>query len=189
MYEGFLVTRLNGRPLGRNHGAPWRALFPGWYGMDSIKWLQRIVVAAAPLPATDNTYMKVTKQSSGDPEAAPLPKIQVKSIITAPADGAVVPRGTIEVHGLAWSGFGKISKVEVSDDGGASWRLATVDSGGSDHDWAMWQAVLTFDRPGPVNLVARATDVAGNTQPETRETHRLDLYAYNVCHRIRCIVV
>ncbi|HEX5481959.1 MAG TPA: molybdopterin-dependent oxidoreductase, partial [Terriglobia bacterium] len=50
MADGLLVTSLNGRPLFRNHGAPWRALFPGWYGMDSVKWLARIVVARNPLP-------------------------------------------------------------------------------------------------------------------------------------------
>jgi DMSO/TMAO reductase YedYZ molybdopterin-dependent catalytic subunit len=189
MNDGFLVTRLNGRPLGRNHGAPWRALFPGWYGMDSIKWLERLVVADAPLPAADHAYLKITTDASGELKVEPLPKMQVKSIITAPGDGAVLQRGTIEVHGLAWSGLGKISKVEVSADGGASWRAATVDSAGSDHDWALWQAALALDQPGPVSLVARATDAAGNTQPATRDARRLDLYAYNVCHRIRCIVV
>jgi len=188
MNEGFLVTRLNGRPLGRNHGAPWRALFPGWYGMDSVKWLQKLVVADAPLPKLDNTYLKMTSQPSGV-QTEPLPRMQVKSIITNPADGAVIQRGMLEVHGLAWSGFGKISKVEVSADGGESWRAATMDADGSEHDWAMWQVAFSLDRPGPVSLVARATDVAGNTQPANRDARRLDLYAYNVCHTIRCIVI
>ena len=91
--------------------------------------------------------------------------------------------------GLAWSGSGKISKVEVSADGGTSWRMATLDSAGSEHDWTMWQVAFALDRPGPVNLVARAADIAGNAQPETRDARRLDSYAYNVCQRIRCIVV
>lgn len=189
MNEGFLVDRLNGRPLGRNHGAPWRVLFPGWYGMDSVKWLQKLVVADAPLPKTDNTYLKITTQPSGEPQVESLPKIQVKSIITAPADGAVVERGTMEIHGLAWSGFGKISKVEVSADEGASWRAANVDNTGSDYDWAMWQVAFPLDRPGAVNLMARATDVAGNTQPTTRDPRRMDMYAYNVCHSVRCVVI
>lgn len=188
MTEGFLVTRLNGRPLGRNHGAPWRAIFPGWYGMDSVKWLQRLVVADAPLPNVDNTYLKITAQPSGDRSLGPLPRMQVKSVITAPADGAVVQRGKVEVHGLAWSGFGKISKVEVSDDGGVSWQAAGVDGGG-DHDWALWEITFSLNRPGPVNLVARATDVAGNIQPAQRDPRRLDRYAYNVCHNIHCIVI
>jgi DMSO/TMAO reductase YedYZ molybdopterin-dependent catalytic subunit len=188
MNDGFLVSRLNGRPLGRNHGAPWRVLFPGWYGMNSVKWLQRLVVADAALPATDNSYLKITSQSSGSLEVDSLPKIQVKSIITAPGDGAVIQRGMVGVHGLAWSGFGKILQVEVSADGGASWRAATIDSAGSNYDWAMWQVAFLLDRPGAVNLVARATDVAGNTQPATRDARRVDLYAYNVCHSVRCIV-
>jgi DMSO/TMAO reductase YedYZ molybdopterin-dependent catalytic subunit len=189
MNEGFLVDRLNGRPLGRNHGAPWRVLFPGWYGMDSVKWLQKLVLADAALPATDNTYLKISRQASGDLQLESLPRIQVKSIITAPRDGAVLERGTIPVNGLAWSGAGKISQVEVSADDGVSWRAATVDSTGSNYDWAMWQVAFLFDRPGAVNLIARATDAAGNTQPTTRDARRVDLYAYNVCHRIRCIVI
>ena len=189
LHEGYLVDRLNGRPLSRNHGAPWRVLFPGWYGMDSVKWVQRLVVADAPLPKTDNTYLKITRLASGEREVEPLPKIQVKSIITTPAEGAVVQRGTVEVQGLAWSGSGKISKVEASADGGATWRAATVDSPGSDYDWAMWQVAFPLDRPGAVNWVARATDIAGNTQPVTRDARRLDGYAYNVCQSVRCIVI
>lgn len=189
MHEGFLVDRLNGCPLGRNHGAPWRVLFPGWYGMDSVKWVQRLVVADAPLPKTDNTYLKITTLPSGERQIEPLPKIQVKSIITTPAEGAVLERGTVEVHGLAWSGSGKISKVEVSADGGGTWRAATIDSAGSDYDWTMWQVAILLDRPGAANLVARATDVAGNTQPAKRDARRLDRYAYNVCHSVRCVVI
>jgi hypothetical protein len=64
-----------------------------------------------------------------------------------------------------------------------------VDSAGSDFDWAMWQAAFLLDRPGAVDMVARATDVAGNTQPASRDARRVDLYAYNVCPRIRCVVV
>jgi DMSO/TMAO reductase YedYZ molybdopterin-dependent catalytic subunit len=189
MEEGFLVSRLNGHPLTRNHGAPWRALFPGWYGMDSVKWLQKLVVAQAPLPITDNTYLKITAQPEGGQQIEPLPRMQVKSVITAPADGAVVERGKVEVHGLAWSGFGKVSKVALSADDGASWQAATLDDAGSDHDWALWQIALPVDQHGPVNLVARATDVNGNTQPATRDPRRLDGYAYNVCHHVRCIVI
>jgi DMSO/TMAO reductase YedYZ molybdopterin-dependent catalytic subunit len=189
MNEGYLVSGLNGRPLARNHGAPWRALFPGSYGMDSVKWLKKIVVADAPLRATDNTYLKITTQSSGDVKVEPLPKIQVKSVITAPGDGAVLQRGKVEMKGLAWSGSSKISQVDVSADEGASWRAATLDSAESNYDWAMWQVALLLVQPGAVNLTARAKDAAGNTQPASRDARRVDLYAYNVCHRIRCVVV
>jgi DMSO/TMAO reductase YedYZ molybdopterin-dependent catalytic subunit len=189
MKDGLLVTSLNGRPLGRNHGAPWRLLFPGWYGMDSVKWLERVVVANAALPSVDGAYLQFTKQPGGGFEARPLPRIQIKSIITAPADGAVLQRGMVEVHGLAWSGFDKVLNIEVSADDGVSWRRATVDNGGSRYDWTLWRISFSLDTPGVIRLVSKATDDSGNTQPATRDPRRADRYANNVYHCVRCIVV
>ncbi len=187
--DGLLATSLNGRPLGRNHGRPMRALFPGWYGMDSVKWLGKIVVADTALPPVGASYLQSTRLPGGAVDLEPLPKIQVKSIITAPADGTVLPRGTVDVRGLAWSGSAKISDVQVSADGGSSWQPATVSGGGNTYDWAQWQISFALDRPGVVNLVAKATDDVGNTQPEKWDPRRADLYAYNVWHRIRCVLL
>jgi DMSO/TMAO reductase YedYZ molybdopterin-dependent catalytic subunit len=187
--DGWLVTELNGRPLLRNHGAPWRALFPGWYGMDSVKWLERVVVASNPLPPVDNTYLEIRRNASGNLMANSLPPVQVKSVITEPADGAVIPRGKILARGLAWSGSGNIKSVRVSADGGVSWQPAALNTSASRYDWAMWSSSLDLSRAGVVELVAKATDAAGNSQPEERSSNRLDLYAYNVCDRIRCVVV
>lgn len=187
--DGLLATSLNGRPLGRNHGHPWRALFPGWYGMDSVKWLGKMVVADTALPPLGTTYLQSTRLPGGAVDLEPLPKIQVKSIITAPADGTVLTRGAVDVRGLAWSGSAKIASVQVSPDGGSTWQPAAVTGGGNAYDWALWQISFTLDRPGVVNLVAKATDDAGNTQPEKWDPRRADLYAYNVCHRIRCVLL
>jgi sulfite oxidase len=189
MKDGLLATSLNGRPLGRNHGAPWRVLFPGWYGMDSVKWLEKVVVASAALPAVDRSYIQITTQLAGGLETQPLPRVQVKSIITAPADGAVLQRGRVEVHGLAWSGSGKVSTIQVSADGGSSWQSATVDSAGGSYDWTLWQVSFPLGRPGVTNLVSKATDDSGNTQPGARDPRRVDRYAYNIYHRIRCVVL
>src|SRR5579863_6562656 len=117
MSDGWLATSLNGHPLVRNHGAPCRALFPGWYGMDSVKWLERMVVAANPLPPVGNTYLEIRKDDSGGLAAQPLPSIRVKSVITAPANGGILHRGETQIRGLAWSGGGKIQSVQVSADG------------------------------------------------------------------------
>lgn len=187
--DGWLVTKLNGRPLLRNHGAPWRALFPGWYGMDSVKWIERITVARTALPPVGNTYLDITRSASGRLAAQPLPPVQVKSVITAPANGAVLRRGRVEIRGLAWSGMSRIQSVRVSSDGGARWQTAVLEPGTSRYDWTLWKTSLDLSRPGVVELVAKATDSAGNTQPEKRSPDRVDLYAYNVCQRVRCVVV
>jgi len=185
---GLLVTALNGRPLTRNHGAPWRALFPGWYGMDSVKWLERIVLASSPLPPVGMTYLETRKDGAGNLQSQPLPPIQIKSVITEPMNGAVLRRGKIEVRGLAWSGCGRVSVVHVSTDGAASWQEASLEDGGSRYDWVRWRVALVLNKSGVVELLAKATDSAGNSQPFERQPQRVDRYAYNVCDRIRCIV-
>jgi DMSO/TMAO reductase YedYZ molybdopterin-dependent catalytic subunit len=187
--SGLLVTSLNGRPLTRNHGAPWRALFPGWYGMDSVKWLERIVLAPNPLPPVANTYLEMREDAAGNLKSGPLPPIRVKSVITEPLSGAVLRRGSIQVRGLAWTGSGRISTVQLSADGAASWQAASLDDRSNRYDWVRWSVTLTLKNAGAVELLAKATDSAGNSQPLQREPQRVDRYAYNVCDRIRCVVV
>lgn len=189
MNDGWLATSLGGRPLLANHGAPWRALFPGWYGMDSVKWLERIVVSTTSLPPVGSTYLEIRKDASGRVGAKLLPRVQVKSVITAPEDRAVLRRGKVQVRGLAWSGYGSIRSVQVSADGGTSWQRAAVNPSTSPYDWTLWNAALDLSRPGVVEVMARATDSAGNTQPEKWYPDRLDQYAYNVCSRVECVVV
>ncbi|HUY15765.1 MAG TPA: molybdopterin-dependent oxidoreductase [Terriglobia bacterium] len=184
---GMLVTRLNGQPLTLVHGAPWRAFFPGWYGMDSIKWLNRLVLSASPLPDNMKDYIEVLKRTSGQTIRRPLPPVQVKSLITSPAGGSVLPRGPARIHGLAWSGGAKITGVEVNDSITNRWIPASLSLGGR-YEWALWGATLDLTRPGAVELACRARDASGSTQPERRDPRRVDYYAANWYHRIQCIV-
>ena len=188
MADGMLATHLNSRPLTLRHGAPWRALFPGWYGMDSVKWLERIVVASEPLPPEGGTYQRSRQTSSGEIDRQPLPRIQVKSVITDPQMGAVLRRGKAEIRGLAWTGEGKITSVQVSTDAGGTWLAATVDSG-ADLEWVVWKVSVELTQPGAVEFVARAVDDRGHTQPAERDPSRLDGYTNNWYHRVRCVVV
>jgi DMSO/TMAO reductase YedYZ molybdopterin-dependent catalytic subunit len=187
--DGWLVTKLNGRPLLPDHGAPWRALFLGWYGMDSVKWLEKLVFAATPLPPVGNTYLEIKRDASGSVAAQPLPPVQVKSVITSPEDSAVLRRGKVLARGVAWSGSGQIQSVQVSADGGITWQRAALNPSASRYDWALWSASLDLNRSGVVELASKATDSAGNTQPEKWYSDRVDLYAYNVCGHVRCVVI
>lgn len=182
-----LATGLNGRPLMPNHGMPWRVFFPGWYGMDSVKWLRRVVVSANPLPDNTKDYVEVLRQPSGEIIRRPLPRIQVKSLIAAPADGSVLLRGIVKLHGVAWSGAAQIAAVEVSDSISHQWRRATLNQGGR-YEWTLWDASLELAQPGPVELTCRATDATGAVQPEQRDARRIDDYAANWYHRIKCVV-
>ena len=183
-----LVTNLGARPLQPNHGAPWRAFFPGWYGMDSVKWLHRIIVSATPLANHESEYVEMRLGAPVGVVRRPLPRVQVKSVITSPTDRSVVPRGGIEVRGLAWSGESSISKVQLSTDEGTNWRDADM-SPGSRYEWVLWRASLELSRLGGTELVCRATDSNGHTQPERRTAERLDGYGQNWYHRVQVAVV
>jgi DMSO/TMAO reductase YedYZ molybdopterin-dependent catalytic subunit len=185
---GMIVTHLNARRLTRHHGAPWRALFPGWYGMDAVKWLERIVVSKTALPSNQMAYLELRQTASSEPEARPLPRIQVKSLILSPENGAVLRHGKVQTRGVAWSGEGQIARVEVTADGGINWQPATVERG-SLYDWGWWQSELELRRPGAVKLICRATDQRGYTQPVERDPKRLDGYVNNWFHYVTCVVV
>ena len=189
LHDGaMLATSLGGRALLPDHGAPWRVFFPGWYGMDSVKWLERVLVSETPLASNENEYVEVRPTSPGGIVRQPLPRVQVKSVITDPASRSVVHRGSVEVRGLAWCGGGKVSKVEISSDGGAHWSDAAI-SPGSRYEWVLWRATVKLSQPGAVELVCRAKDAEGQTQPELRETGRLDEYGQNSYHRVQVVVV
>jgi DMSO/TMAO reductase YedYZ molybdopterin-dependent catalytic subunit len=186
--DGILVTHLNSRPLTLQHGAPWRVVVAGWYGMDSVKWLERMVVATAPLPPEGGTYQQSRTTASGDVDRQELPRVQVKSVIIDPQKGAVLRRGKVDVRGLAWTGEGSVESVEVSPDGGGTWQSAVLDHS-ADLEWVAWKASLDFTQAGPVELVARARDSKGQMQPAERDQSRLDGYTNNWYHRVSCVVV
>jgi len=188
MQVGLLATRLNSQPLGRLHGYPWRVLMPGWYGMDSVKWLERVEFASTPLANPEGAYQQIVRQPCDDVARGPLAHLQVKSIITRPKQNAVLGRGRVEVRGLAWSGAGQILKVQASRDDGRTWHSTQLEPGPRS-EWTRWQWVIRCDEPGVVGLTCRATDESGNTQPERADPARLDGYANNWYHRVRCVVV
>jgi DMSO/TMAO reductase YedYZ molybdopterin-dependent catalytic subunit len=185
---GMLATDLGGRRLQPEHGAPWRAFFPGWYGMDSVKWLERIVISSNALSSAENEYVEMRPATPIGIVRRPLPPIQVKSIITFPADRGVVHRGTAEIRGLAWSGAKTISNVELSTDGGTNWHDVEF-PGHNRYDWVLWRTSVELSEPGTLELACRATDAAGGRQPAQRDPERLDGYVQNWYHRIQVSVV
>ncbi|MGH9448973.1 MAG: molybdopterin-dependent oxidoreductase [Terriglobia bacterium] len=186
--NAMLATRLNQAPLLPNHGAPWRAFFPGYYGMDSVKWLSRIEVARDPIPPVPDEYWAMVQGKSGKVERRPLPAIQLKSAFIYPDVGAVLRAGILNARGLAWSGGAPIMAVEVSVDGGESWRLAEIEPAGK-YEWRFWRASLDLTQTGVAQLACKALDQAGHEQPATRPPNRLDDYADNTIERIRVIVI
>ena len=166
-----LAFEMNGAPLTPEHGFPLRAVVPGWFGMASVKWLQRIVVTPEPFygyyQSIDYTFWE---DRDGMPSLVPLTEMQVKAQIARPYLDEVVPAGQpYWVHGAAWSGEDELAKVEFSDDSGATWKPTTLLGESEKHAWRFWEFQWTApDRPGEYILMARATDAAGRTQPANR---------------------
>lgn len=187
--DALMATRINQQPLPPDHGAPWRALFPGYYGMDSVKWLERITVANSPLEPVSNDYLALQKSPGGAVQRLPLPGIQLKSVFVYPAVGAVLRIGRVNARGLAWSNGEEIMAAEVSADGGKTWRLARIEPPDGKYGWRFWHTPLDLSERGLVELCCKAIDSQGRQQPTERPGDRADGYADNRIERIRVMVI
>ena len=153
-----IVDTMNDEPLTAAHGAPFRLLVAGWYGMAAVKWLAGIEVSRSPFRG----HFQVERYVIGD---RPLRTMHVRSLILEPADRATVPSAPQVVRGVAWTGSGHVTLVELSDDAGTSWRGATLLGTPEPFTWCRWEASWSPSRPGPATLLARATDSSGAQQP------------------------
>ncbi|MEM9472443.1 MAG: sulfite dehydrogenase [Pseudomonadota bacterium] len=162
--DAIVALYQNGERLRPAQGYPMRLLLPGIEGNMNVKWLRRLEVTDRPAFTKDESRAYTETLADGSIEGFSL-YMGVKSVITHPSAGQVLPdRGYYEVSGLAWSGFGRIRSVEVSDDGGASWHAANL------HDPVLDKALTRFSLPWrwtgqEVRLQSRATDARGNVQP------------------------
>ncbi|GGL98586.1 sulfite oxidase [Deinococcus aerophilus] len=163
-----LAYAMNGQPLAPDHGFPLRAVVPGWYGMAAVKWLTTVQITDRPFQGFFQTVDYAYWQQTDDlpPQLVPLSTMLVKAQIARPAPhDAVVAGSHCEVTGAAWTGEGVVTRVEVSADGSESWADADFLDPAETGVWRRWH--YSWDvppRPGPVTLLARATDSAGRTQ-------------------------
>lgn len=169
--DGILAFAMNGEPMPVAHGAPLRLIVPGWAGDHWMKWLVRLSPQAEP---RKGFYMETAYRyplTPGAPgvafkpeEMAPVTELFVKSnITTAPAKARA--KHACEIRGFAFSGAPDIARVEISDDDGATWQEAPLDSRHDPYAWRLWSHRWTPSRAGIVRLCVRATDSRGNVQP------------------------
>ncbi len=181
-----IAFKLNDLLLPKRHGFPARALFPGWYGMDSVKWLRRIIVLNTQdqqpdfqRTGMDRLYRRDVR--AGDKlQVTPVSAVQVKSSIAWPSNGLKLPAGHYSVWGFAWTGAGNIREVAFSMDAGKSWNAASLQKQASPHSWVKWSYSWQA-RPGEYVLMSRAGDQHGNRQPVERDPARKDAYELNWC--------
>lgn len=170
-----LAYKMNGTDLPAQHGFPVRAIVPGWYAMASVKWLQRVIVTDQPFGGYYQTLDYAYWRRLGDiGELTPVTKMQIKAEIAKPVHGETLSANSnVRVHGAAWTSDGEITKVEVSADGGTTWSEASLIGTSRPYAWRLWDFDWrTPSKAGQVQLIARATDSQGRTQPTQRDHDR-----------------
>ena len=170
-----LAYAMNGEPLPKAHGAPLRAIVPGWYAMASVKWLTRILVSRQPFRGYFQTidYAYWSAPNGMQPERVPLSELAVKSQIARPAMlETVAARSVYRVHGTAWSSRAEIKKIEVTTNGGESWQEALLLDAPLEHAWQRWGYLWNVPgASGPCTLISRATDARGRLQPVAHDSN------------------
>ncbi len=180
-----LAYAMNGEPLPTEHGAPLRAIVPGWYAMASVKWLTRIVVSTRPFQGFFQTvdYSYWSAPNGAPPERTPLAELAVKSQIARPHVQEAVTAGTVyRLHGAAWSTAAHVQKIEISTDGGDSWQEAHLLDEPMADAWQRWESLWKVPNArGECVLMSRATDSEGRVQ---RMSHDATYEGYVIDHAI-----
>lgn len=161
--DALLVWEMNGEPLLPAHGAPVRLFVPRWAGIASTKWLRRLEALPRPFSGTYNAKNYVLFTEEGEP-VTPVREMPVKSLIARPIDGETAPAGRVHVTGFAWSGYGGITRVEISTDGGATWNDAELAASAGRLSWTKFEYEWDATR-GSHRVLSRATDERTLTQP------------------------
>jgi sulfane dehydrogenase subunit SoxC len=167
MDDMLLAYGQNGEALRPAQGYPLRLVVPGWEGATHVKWLQRIVVASEPYQSRDETSRYTDLMPDGKARQFTF-VMEAKSVITYPSGGQTLPGpGLYELTGLAWSGRGRVERVDVTVDGGRTWQEARLQE--PRHRLAFVRFRLPWQWDGRETTIAsRSVDETGYVQP-TRE--------------------
>jgi DMSO/TMAO reductase YedYZ molybdopterin-dependent catalytic subunit len=159
-----LAYEMNGAPLEQPHGFPVRLFIPGFYGTNSVKWICRLEARRerAPGVLTNELYNDPAPGGGQDGKTVPVWQVAPEALIVGPANHDEIKSGRREIWGWCW-GEHEIALVDVSLDEGASWQAAKVEP----RRQMAWQrfSFVADCAPGSLTIMARATDVRGQTQP------------------------
>jgi DMSO/TMAO reductase YedYZ molybdopterin-dependent catalytic subunit len=165
-----LAYEMNGAPLLPQHGFPLRLVVPGWYGMTNVKWLTSITALAEPFAGYQHSAA-YRMRADEDDEGTPVTRMVPRALLAPPGipdfhtRARTLQPGPCLLQGRAWSGHAPISGVEISLDGGKSWAETALEAGDSLWAWRRWTYGWEAE-PGEYVLRCRATDEAGNVQPD-----------------------
>jgi DMSO/TMAO reductase YedYZ molybdopterin-dependent catalytic subunit len=183
--DTIIAYEYNKQPLTFKHGYPFRLIVPQWYGMASVKWIKQISVIGSqfngPYQNIDYVYYPNEDNDNG---AHPVTTINVNSTIQKPLDMARVNTGKHVIKGIAWTGNGHITMVEISIDNGNTWSKANVTDPKSSYKWVSWSYEWRVAEKGIYTIMSKATDSYGQTQPNTPYWNR-NGYGYNAIDQIK----
>jgi DMSO/TMAO reductase YedYZ molybdopterin-dependent catalytic subunit len=196
--ECMVVWGMNGGPLPDIHGGPVRLLIPGWPGSASHKWLRKITLRDVEHDGpgmTGTSYRMPIRPmipgSDPDPDNfAIMESMPLRSIITNPANGTVLPAGTrsLALRGAAWNGDVGVKAVHLSTDFGQTWQAATLADPRNAYDWRRWTAEVSLPLDGYYEVWVRATDDNDLMQPHVAANWNPQGYGGNPMHRIAVLV-
>ncbi|MDB5867766.1 MAG: Sulfur oxidation molybdopterin protein [Polaromonas sp.] len=162
--DALVVYAQNGERLRPEHGYPLRLFLPGFEGNMSIKWLRRLKIGDAPFQTREETSKYTDVLPDGSARQFTF-LMEAKSVITAPSPGQVLQgKGFHEITGLAWTGSGRVRRVDVSVDGGAHWQEARLEAPVLHRALTRFRLGWQWDG-GPAVLQSRVTDETGFVQP------------------------
>jgi DMSO/TMAO reductase YedYZ molybdopterin-dependent catalytic subunit len=189
--EVLLAYAMNGEPLQPQHGFPLRLLVPGWYGMTSVKWLDRIEAVTQPFHGYQ--MERVYRYAPAvDAPGEPVTLMRGRALMIPPgipdflSRSRLVQTGLVALTGRAWAGRLSITGVEVSLDGGSSWLKAQLGEAVSPYACVAWSFIWQA-KPGRYTLCVRATDSEGQVQPDEQEWNAGG-YANNSFQRVDVLV-
>jgi sulfane dehydrogenase subunit SoxC len=161
-----IAYEMNGRPLTHEHGFPARAVVPGYFGTNSVKWLSRITLAAARPEGLFTTRLYNRRVAGGGRgPGEPAQEVDVNAVIVRPADQDRLSPGRHVISGWAWSA-GPVGAVAVSTDTGKSWHPAQLATRGPSPTWQRFEFHWEAAQAGAYEIRARATDRQGRVQPD-----------------------
>lgn len=176
--ECVVAYLMNGEPLPMLNGFPVRLVVPGYFATYWTKCLTWIRVLNVPdenfwmktgyrVPDTPRGNTTPEEMKAGKVKTVPIERLPVRSFLISPDGNSKIPMGmNITLRGIAFSGFGRVNRVEVSDDGGKGWAAAELGEDHGAYSFRTWEASWTAKSPGRHTLAVRATDEKGNTQPD-----------------------
>jgi sulfane dehydrogenase subunit SoxC len=157
----------NGEAIRPEQGYPARLFLPGWEGNSNVKWLRRIELSDRPFMTREETSKYTEPMADGTARMFSF-LMDARSLITYPSYPVTLTRGWVEINGIAWTGSGKITRVDVSTDGGATWTAAKLQEPVLSKAHTRFRHLWNWSG-GEAVIMSRAVDETGYTQP-TRET-------------------